>query len=122
VCFKDGTIAHPSSDGHHRGYRTYQRRIGGYLARNIRNDWQRRWLVERGVEIISEASRHLPDDLKARNREIPWQKVAGIGNVLRHDYESIAAAVLWKLVQADLPTLERACRSELAAEEDRKRR
>jgi hypothetical protein len=30
-------------------------------------DWQRQWLVERGVEIISEASRHLPDDLKARN-------------------------------------------------------
>jgi uncharacterized protein with HEPN domain len=49
--------------------------------------------------IISEASRHLTDDLKARNREIPWQKVAGIGNVLRHDYENIAAPVIWKLVQ-----------------------
>jgi uncharacterized protein with HEPN domain len=54
------------------------------------NDWQRQWLVERGIEIISEASRRLPDDLKARNPEIPWQKVAGIGNVLRHNYESIA--------------------------------
>ncbi|MGZ5874703.1 MAG: HepT-like ribonuclease domain-containing protein [Bradyrhizobium sp.] len=79
-------------------------------------------IVERGVEIISEASRHLPDDLKARNHEIPWQKVAGIGNVLRHDYESIAAPVLWKLVQADLSTLEKACRSELAAEGGRDRR
>jgi uncharacterized protein with HEPN domain len=101
-------------------------RVNGVLAdislEVFENDWQRRWLVERGVEIISEASRHLPDDLKTRNREIPWQKVAGIGNVLRHDYESIAAAVLWKLVLADLPTLERACRSELTAEEDRKRR
>jgi uncharacterized protein with HEPN domain len=83
------------------------------------NDWQRQWLVERGVEIISEASRHLPDDLKARNPEIPWQKVAGIGNVLRHNYESIAAPILWKLVQADLLTSERACRSELAAELER---
>ena len=83
------------------------------------NDWQRQWLVERGVEIISEASRHLPDDLKSRNPEIPWQKVAGIGNVLRHNYESIAAPVLWKLVQADLPALEKACRSELVAEERR---
>lgn len=86
------------------------------------NDWQRQWLVERGVGIISEASRHLPDDLKARNPEIPWQKVAGIGNVLRHNYESIAAPVLWKLVRADLPILERVCRSELAAEERRGRR
>jgi len=60
-------------------------------------DWQRQWLVERGVEIVSEASHHLTDELKARHPEIPWQKVAGIGNVLRHDYESIAAPVMWKL-------------------------
>jgi uncharacterized protein with HEPN domain len=86
------------------------------------NDWQRQWLVERGVEIISEASRHLTDDLKARNPEIPWQKIAGIGNVLRHNYENIAAPVLWKLVQADLSTLEKICRAELAAEEGRAHR
>ena len=85
------------------------------------NDWQRQWLVERGVEIISEASRHLPDNLKARNPEIPWQKVAGIGNVLRHNYERIAAPILWKMVQVDLPILEKVCRSELAAEKDRER-
>lgn len=54
-------------------------------------DWQKQWLVERGVEIVSEASRHLTDSLKARHPEIPWRKVAGIGNVLRHDYENIAA-------------------------------
>jgi uncharacterized protein with HEPN domain len=96
-------------------------RVNGVLAdvslEAFEKDWQRQWLVERGVEIISEASRHRPDDLKARNPQIPWQKVAGIGNVLRHNYESIAAPVLWKLVQADLPTLEKACRSELTAEE-----
>jgi uncharacterized protein with HEPN domain len=80
------------------------------------NDWQRQWLVERGVEIVSEASRRLTDELKARHPEIPWQKVAGIGNVLRHDYESIAAPVVWKLAQADLPALEKVCREELATE------
>jgi uncharacterized protein with HEPN domain len=98
-------------------------RVYGVLAdvslEEFESDWQRQWLVERGIEIISEASRHLPDDLKARNPEIPWQKVAGIGNILRHNYGNIAAPVLWKLVQADLPTLEKACRSELAAVERR---
>jgi len=79
-------------------------------------DWQKQWLVERGVEIISEASRRLNDDLKARYPEIPWPKVAGIGNVLRHNYESIAAPVMWTLVRDDLPALERVCRDELAAE------
>ena len=69
-------------------------------------DWQRQWLVERGVEIISESSRHLTDELKARHPEIPWEKVAGIGNVLRHNYERIAAPVIWKLAQADLALLD----------------
>src|ERR1700730_13342047 len=43
-------------------------------------DWQRQWLVERGIEIISEASRHLTDEMKARHPEIPWQKVADRGS------------------------------------------
>src|ERR1700731_4614098 len=80
-------------------------------------DWRKRWLVERGVEIISEASRHLTDELKARHPEIPWPKVAGIGNVLRHDYESIAAPIMWKLAQDDLPLLDRVCREEVAREQ-----
>lgn len=77
------------------------------------SDWRKRWLVERGVEIISEASRRLADDLKNRHPEIPWTKVAGIGNVLRHEYEGISAPVMWKLVQDGLTPLERVCREEL---------
>jgi uncharacterized protein with HEPN domain len=76
-------------------------------------DWRKRWLVERGVEIISEASRRLADEMKARHPEIPWTKVAGIGNVLRHEYEGISAPVMWKLVQDDLTPLEKVCREEL---------
>jgi len=79
-------------------------------------DRRKRWLVERGIEIISEASRHLPDALKAQHAGIPWPKVAGIGNVLRHDYEHVAHDVLWHVVRDDLPPLEKVCREELAAE------
>ncbi len=81
-------------------------------------DWQRQWLIERGIEIISEASRHLGDEIKARHPEIPWKKVAGIGNVLRHDYESVAAPIIWKLAQIDLQLLEHVCRDELHGEID----
>lgn len=83
--------------------------------------WQKQWLVERGIEIVSEASRHLTDELKSRHPEIPWRKVAGIGNVLRHDYGNIAAPIMWALVRENLPRLEMVCREELAAEQDRER-
>ncbi len=82
-------------------------------------DWRRQWLVQRGVEIVSEASRHLTDELKARHPEIPWKKVAGIGNVLRHNYENLAASILWKLATEELTALEQACRHALAVEQER---
>jgi uncharacterized protein with HEPN domain len=78
-------------------------------------DWRKRWLVERGIEIISETSRRLPDVLKARYPQIPWPKVAGIGNILRHEYQRVAADVLWKLARDDLPVLAHACGEELKA-------
>lgn len=88
--------------------------VGDVALEDFETDWERQWLVERGVEIVSEASRHLPADLKARHPQIPWRKVAGIGNVLRHDYQSVAAPVMWKLAREDLDALERVCRAELS--------
>jgi uncharacterized protein with HEPN domain len=77
-------------------------------------DWRKRWLVERGVEIISEASRHLSEELKARYPKIPWEDVAGIGNKLRYHYDHIKPDVLWNVARSDLRPLETACRKELA--------
>jgi uncharacterized protein with HEPN domain len=86
---------------------------GGQSLDEFEANWQGQWLVERGIEIVSEASRHLPADLKDRHPEIPWRNVAGIGNILRHGYETISAPVLFKLVQDDLRKLEAVCRAEL---------
>ena len=90
--------------------------MAGVTIEAFEADWRKRWLVEGGVEIISEASRRLTDELKTRHPEIPWTKVAGIGNILRHEYEGVAPPVMWKLVQDDLTPLENVCREELARE------
>ena len=92
--------------------------MAGVALGTFESDKRKRWLVERGIEIISEASRHLGDELKARHPEIPWQKVAGIGNVLRHNYQRVAHDLLWNVVNNDLPVLEKACREELALQRD----
>jgi uncharacterized protein with HEPN domain len=49
------------------------------------------YAVTRCLEIISEASRRLPDEIKDRHKELPWKQIAGAGNVYRHDYEDVAA-------------------------------
>lgn len=71
----------------------------------FRNDWTMRRAAERGVEIISEASRRLPEALKARRPDIPWNKVKAIGNIFRHEYERVSSKVLWDLIRVDLQPL-----------------
>lgn len=90
--------------------------MGDVVLDVFEQDWRKQWLIERGVEIISEASRRLPDEMKARHPEIPWAKVAGIGNVLRHEYGSVSAPIMWQLVREHLPPLDRICRDEMARE------
>ena len=70
--------------------------------------WQLRWLVQRAIEIISEASRAIPDELTHTRPEIPWRRVRGIGNVLRHDYEGLSDRIIWNVVVDELPRLKRA--------------
>src|SRR5205807_198996 len=70
--------------------------------------WQMRWLVQRAIEIISEASRAIPDDLAKTRPEIPWRKIRGIGNVLRHNYEGLSDRLIWNVVIDELPGLKTA--------------
>ncbi|KMO39722.1 hypothetical protein VQ02_09315 [Methylobacterium variabile] len=68
-------------------------------------DWLLKHGVQRGIEIISEASRAVPADIQARRPEIPWRKIRGIGNVLRHEYHSLADPIIWGIVVDELPPL-----------------
>lgn len=63
------------------------------------------YAVTRCLEIISEASRRLPDEVKARHPHIRWRGMAGAGNVYRHDYELILDRAVWDTVHASLKPL-----------------
>ncbi len=88
------------------------RRIHRYTkGKNLtafRRDALTRDAVERCIEIISEASRRLPAPIKAKRPEIPWEKVAAIGNVFRHEYDEISPPLVWQVVKDHLPALGRA--------------
>lgn len=64
--------------------------------------------VERSLEIMSEAVRHIPDDLLALRPDIPWASIRSIGNRLRHEYWRIDINVIWDATRYDLPAMREA--------------
>lgn len=84
--------------------------IKGHTFTAFERDRRLRQLIERNLEIVSEASRHIPPELKARAPKIPWREIAGIGNVLRHDYGGTDPRILWDAARADLKALKIAVR------------
>lgn len=61
--------------------------------------------VERCIEIVSEASRHIPQERRAAHPQVPWRNVADVGNVLRHGYRLVDHAVIWSVVHDHFPML-----------------
>ena len=71
------------------------------------------YAVTRALEIVSEASRRLPDDLKGRHSGVNWPAVAAAGNVYRHEYEVVDNAIVWHTVQHGLTILREVSAAEL---------
>ena len=88
--------------------------VTGFDRDTFKSDLRTLYAVTRCLEIISEASRRLPDDLKARHPGIAWKQMAGAGNVYRHDYEDVAAQFVWDTVQSALPSLREVVAIEIA--------
>ena len=70
--------------------------------------------VTRCLEVISEATRRLPDDLKARYPDLPWRDIADAGNIYRHEYDNVAADFVYQTTTRDLTAILLMARSELA--------
>ena len=71
--------------------------LSGRTLADLSQDRVMRAAYERFLEIVSEASRHVSSELKTQAGEIPWRRVADLGNHLRHAYQKIDAETLWNL-------------------------
>ena len=72
------------------------------------------YAVSRCLEIISEASRRLPDELRERHADLPWKQIMGLGNIYRHNYDNVDEQIAWSTVQRDLAPLLAVIEAELA--------
>ena len=89
--------------------------VAGIDYEAFRDDTRTVYAVTRCLEIIAEASRRLPDEMKTRYPAIAWKNMAGAGNVYRHNYEDVAAKLVWDTVQLALPPLRDVVAREIAA-------
>ena len=65
-------------------------------AASLKGDLMRLYATTQALEIISEATRRLPDDLTSRRPEIDWRAVRDAGNLYRHNYSRVVASRIWQ--------------------------
>jgi uncharacterized protein with HEPN domain len=78
------------------------------------------YAVVRALEIISEASRRLPEALRARHPHLPWRAIRDVGNFYRHQYDDVAESYVWTTVRDHLPTLLAAIEAEIRRPDEQK--
>ena len=81
----------------------------------LRDDLRTTYAVTGCLEITSEASRRLPEELKARHPSIQWRDMAAAGNIYRHEYEDVSVRGVWDTLSQHLPPLRIVIEQELAA-------
>jgi uncharacterized protein with HEPN domain len=61
--------------------------------------------VVRQLEVIGEATKRVSNELRLKNPDIPWSDMAGMRDVLIHDYIDVDLGVVWKTASEDIPNL-----------------
>ncbi len=85
--------------------RLIQGYTSGLTQEQFEGDSEKQDAVIRRLEIIGEAVKGLPSDLRAKYPDVPWRDIAGARDVLVHEYFRVDLGLTWAMVQNDLPDL-----------------
>lgn len=64
--------------------------------------------IYRRLEIIGEATKNIPEKVRERRSDIPWQQIAGMRDVLIHEYSNISLDTVWDVINNRLDPLKEA--------------
>jgi len=64
--------------------------------------------VVRNLQVLSESTQRLSEELKSRYTAVEWRKIADFRNRLVHDYLGVDLEIVWQVIERDLPELKRA--------------
>ena len=91
---------------------TAARRIRSYVGimglDEFRGDGKTVDAVVRNLEIIGEAVKRLPEDIRSQDPDIEWSRIAGLRDILIHAYSRVDLDIIWDVVANKLPPLETA--------------
>ncbi|GAB4399567.1 MAG: DUF86 domain-containing protein [Anaerolineales bacterium] len=79
--------------------------VAGMELDQFFEDEKTSYAVVRALEIIGEAARMVPDDVRATLPNLPWREISGMRNKLTHEYFGINMKVVWRTIHEDLPPL-----------------
>jgi uncharacterized protein with HEPN domain len=79
--------------------------IVGHDLASFTRDRVLRLAVERAIEIVSEAVRHIPQERRDAYPDMPWRNIMAIGNKLRHEYHRIDPDIIWEIAHKHLNEL-----------------
>jgi uncharacterized protein with HEPN domain len=88
--------------------------VGSATFETFATDRRTVYAVSRCLEIVPEAARRLPTDLRERHRHLPWRAIMDLGNVYRHEYRSVVEERIWRTVHGSLAPLADAVDAEIA--------
>jgi len=81
--------------------------IEGYIEsmpfEDFSNDRKTIDAVVRNFEIIGEASKYIPDDLKSKFQDVDWKGITGFRNRIAHEYFGISLAIVWEIIKREFP-------------------
>jgi len=59
--------------------------------------------VIRNLEIIGEASKNIPDNIRAKYPNVPWRRMIGLRNITAHEYFGVDLNIIWEIITTNLP-------------------
>jgi uncharacterized protein with HEPN domain len=82
----------------------------------FRGDWRKQMLGERLVEVLGQAVKRLPDELRNRHSQVPWKKIAGTRDYIAHGYDSVDYDVIWGVLNVETGRLKESVQAILVRE------
>jgi uncharacterized protein with HEPN domain len=83
----------------------------GFRLETFSDDAKTMDAAVRNLEVIGEAIKKIPDDVKHKHPEIEWKKIAGLRDILIHEYFGVDIEIVWDIIQSKLPELKKKIKS-----------